>query len=61
MIAIRTPKVGELSRKERRRHQTDVRISKGGARVFEDFKRIEKSFPKRAAKIARNRREPKPI
>src|SRR6516164_2926677 len=40
VVAIRIPKVGELSRKER----DDIKpmfISKGGARVFEDFKRIE--------------------
>jgi aspartyl-tRNA synthetase len=50
VIAIRTPKVGELSRKER----DDIKplfVSKGGARVFEDFKRIENKFPDAAAKI----------
>ena len=50
IIAIRTPKVGELSRKER----DDIKPlfhSKGGAKLFEDFKRIEKSFPEAAAKI----------
>jgi len=50
VIAICTPKVGELSRKER----DDIKpmfISKGGARVFEDFKRIENKFPEAAAKI----------
>jgi aspartyl-tRNA synthetase len=50
VIAIRTPKVGELSRKER----DDIKPlfnSKGGAKLFEDFKRIEKSFPEAAAKI----------
>jgi aspartyl-tRNA synthetase len=50
IIAIRTPKVGELSRKER----DDIKPlfnSKGGAKLFEDFKRIEKSFPQAAAKI----------
>jgi aspartyl-tRNA synthetase len=50
VIAIRTPKVGELSRKER----DDLKPlfhSKGGAKLFEDFKRIEKSFPDAAAKI----------
>src|ERR1700678_2629882 len=51
VIAIRTPKVGELSRKER----DDIKPmfhSKGGAKVFEDFKRIEKNFPEAAAKIS---------
>jgi aspartyl-tRNA synthetase len=50
VIAIRIPKVGELSRKER----DDLKPmfhSKGGAKLFEDFKRIEKSFPDAAAKI----------
>ena len=50
VIAICTPKVGELSRKER----DDIKPlfnSKGGAKLFEDFKRIEKSFPDAAAKI----------
>jgi len=50
VIAIRTPKVGELSRKER----DDIKplfVSKGGARVFEDFKRIENKHPEAAAKV----------
>jgi aspartyl-tRNA synthetase len=50
VIAIRIPHVGELSRKER----DDIKplfVSKGGARVFEDFKRIENKFPDAAAKI----------
>ncbi len=50
VVAIRTPKVGELSRKER----DDIKpmfIAKGGARVFEDFKRIENKFPEAGAKI----------
>jgi aspartyl-tRNA synthetase len=50
VVAIRIPKVGELSRKER----DDIKpmfISKGGARVFEDFKRIESKFPDAGAKI----------
>ncbi|MBI3647047.1 MAG: aspartate--tRNA ligase [Acidobacteriales bacterium] len=50
VIAIRTPKVGELSRKER----DDIKplfVSKGGARVFEDFKRIENKFPEAGAKV----------
>jgi aspartyl-tRNA synthetase len=50
VLAIRTPKVGELSRKER----DDIKplfVSKGGARVFEDFKRIENKNPEVGAKI----------
>jgi len=52
VIAIRTPKVGELSRKER----DDIKPmfhSKGGAKTFEDFKRIANKFPDAAAAIAR--------
>jgi len=52
VIAIRTPKVGELSRKER----DDIKPMfhpKGGARVFEDFKRIGSRFPAAAAAIAK--------
>ena len=50
VIAIRIPNVGEFSRKER----DDIKplfISKGGARLFEDFKRIESKFAEAAAKI----------
>jgi aspartyl-tRNA synthetase len=52
VLAIRTPKVGELSRKER----DDIKPmfnSKGGARLFEDFKRIGNRFPEAAAAIAK--------
>jgi aspartyl-tRNA synthetase len=52
VVAIRTPKVGELSRKER----DDIKPmfhSKGGAKIFEDFKRIGNKFPNAAAAIAR--------
>jgi aspartyl-tRNA synthetase len=50
VIAIRTPKVGELSRKER----DDIKPmfhAKGGAKIFEDFKRIGNKFPAVAAAI----------
>ncbi len=52
VIAIRTPKVGELSRKER----DDIKPmfhSKGGARVYEDFKRIANKYPEAAAAITK--------
>jgi aspartyl-tRNA synthetase len=52
VIAIRTPKVGELSRKER----DDVKPMfhpKGGAKIFEDFKRIANKYPEAAAAIAK--------
>ena len=50
IVAIRIPKVGELSRKER----DDIKPlfnAKSGAKLFEDFKRLEKNFPEAAAKI----------
>jgi aspartyl-tRNA synthetase len=50
VIALRIPHVGELSRKER----DDIKplfVSKGGARVFEDFKRIENKFREAGAKV----------
>jgi aspartyl-tRNA synthetase len=50
VVAIRIPKVGELSRKERDEIKP-LFVSKGGARLFEDFKRLEKNFPEAAAKI----------
>jgi aspartyl-tRNA synthetase len=52
VIAVRTPKVGELSRKER----DDIKPmfhSKGGARVYEDFKRIANKYPDAAAAITK--------
>ena len=52
VVAIRIPKVGELSRKER----DDIKPmfhSKGGARVYEDFKRIGNKYPEAAAAIAK--------
>jgi aspartyl-tRNA synthetase len=52
VVAIRTPKVGELSRKER----DDIKPmfhSRGGAKIFEDFKRIGNKFPEAAAAIAK--------
>ncbi|HEY4933350.1 MAG TPA: aspartate--tRNA ligase [Terriglobales bacterium] len=50
IVAIVTPKVGELSRKER----DDIKPMFGDrkdAKVFEDLKRLEKSFPDAVAKI----------
>jgi aspartyl-tRNA synthetase len=50
VVAVRIPKVGELSRKER----DDIKplfSAKGGAKLFEDFKRLEKNFPDAAAKV----------
>jgi aspartyl-tRNA synthetase len=50
IVAIRIPKVGDLSRKER----DDIKPlfnGKGAAKVFEDFGRLEKSFPDAMAKV----------
>jgi aspartyl-tRNA synthetase len=50
IVAIVTPNVGELSRKER----DDIKPMFGDrkdAKVFEDIKRLEKSFPDAVAKI----------
>src|ERR1700728_3622815 len=55
VIALRIPHMGELSRKER----DDIKplfVSKGGARVFEDFKRIETKFPEAGAKVREKER-----
>jgi aspartyl-tRNA synthetase len=50
VVCVRIPKIGELSRKER----DDLKPllnAKSGAKMFEDFKRLEKSFPEAVAKI----------
>ena len=50
VVAIRIPKVGELSRKER----DDIKPLFGerrNAKLFEDAKRLEKSFPEAMAKV----------
>jgi aspartyl-tRNA synthetase len=50
IVAIVTPQVGELSRKER----DDIKVLFGDrkqAKVFEDIKRLEKSFPDTVGKI----------
>jgi aspartyl-tRNA synthetase len=52
VVAIRIPKVGELSRKERDEIKP-LLSAKANAKVFEDFKRLEKSFPEAAAGIRR--------
>jgi aspartyl-tRNA synthetase len=50
VVAIRIPKVGELSRKER----DDLKpmlTAKGNIKLFEDFKRLEKNFPEATTTI----------
>ncbi len=50
VVAIVIPKVGELSRKERDEIKTMFGDRKD-AKVFEDIKRLDKSFPEAAAKL----------
>ncbi len=50
VVAIRIPKVGELSRKDRNEIKP-LFGARGAAKLFEDFKRLEKNFPEAANKI----------
>src|SRR5271169_3010329 len=50
MIAVRVPKVGELSRKERDDNRPLFDTRKG-AKLIDDLKRLEKSFPEAVAKV----------
>ena len=50
MVAVRVPKVGELSRKERDDNKQLV-AAKPGVTVIDDLKRLEKSFPEAVTKL----------
>jgi aspartyl-tRNA synthetase len=50
VVALRIPKVGELSRKEREDNHPQFDLKKG-AKFIDDFKRLGKSFPEAAAKV----------
>jgi aspartyl-tRNA synthetase len=50
VVALRIPKVGELSRKEREDNHPMFDLKKG-AKFIDDFKRLGKSFPDAAAKV----------
>jgi len=50
VVALRIPKVGELSRKEREDNHPLFDLKKG-AKFIDDFKRLAKSFPDAAAKV----------
>ena len=50
VVAVRVPKVGELSRKERDDNRPLFDTRKG-AKLIDDLKRLEKSFPEAVAKI----------
>ena len=49
VVALRIPRVGELSRKEREDNHPMFDLKKG-AKFIDDFKRLGKSFPEAAAK-----------
>jgi aspartyl-tRNA synthetase len=49
VVLMRVPKAGELSRKER--DEIKPMVTSKSAKVIEDFKRLEKSFPEAAAKV----------
>ena len=52
VMAIRIPKVGEISRKERDDIKTLVgERQREGAKIFEDVKRLDKTFPDAMAKV----------
>jgi aspartyl-tRNA synthetase len=50
VVALRVPKVGELSRKERDDNRPLFEAKKG-AKLLDDLKRLEKSFPEGVAKM----------
>jgi aspartyl-tRNA synthetase len=50
VVALRIPKVGELSRKEREDNHP-MFDQKKGAKFIDDFKRLSKSFPEAAVKV----------
>jgi len=50
VVALRIPKVGELSRKEREENHPIFDLKKG-AKFIDDFKRLAKSFPESAVKV----------
>jgi aspartyl-tRNA synthetase len=51
VVLIRTPKVGELSRKERDDIRPLFAIKSDSAKLFEDFGRLERKFPAPLAKV----------
>ncbi len=50
VVALRIPKVGELSRKEREDNHPQFDLKKG-AKFIDDFKRLAKGFPEAAAEV----------
>jgi aspartyl-tRNA synthetase len=56
IVAVRIPKVGDLSRKERDdlRLLYPAKLTASGLKVMDDFKRLEKSFPETIKSIREN-------
>jgi aspartyl-tRNA synthetase len=50
VVMVRIPKVGEVSRKERDENRT-LFNGKGGAKLIDDLKRLEKSWPEAVGKM----------
>jgi aspartyl-tRNA synthetase len=50
VIAVRIPRVGELSRKEREENRP-LFDTRRGAKLVDDFKRLEKGFPEAAKRV----------
>jgi len=53
LVAVKIPKVGELSRKERDDNKA-LFNAKGGAKLIDDLKRLEKSWPEAVTKVRQN-------
>ena len=51
VVALRIPKVGELSRKERDENKPLFDTRKGAVKYIDDLKRLEKGFPEAVAKL----------
>ena len=51
VMLIRIPKVGELSRKERDEIKPLFAVKENGTKLFDDSKRLEKTFPEAWAKV----------
>jgi aspartyl-tRNA synthetase len=50
LVAVRIPRTGEVSRKERDENRT-LFSARGGSKLIDDLKRLEKSWPEIVAKI----------
>jgi aspartyl-tRNA synthetase len=50
LLAVRIPRIGEVSRKERDENRA-LFSARGGARLIDDLKRLERSWPQSVAKV----------